>query len=1822
MHVIQREGFLAFMKTLVRDFSFHKRFRSFFGTTLDRPVASAFIFLFLLFSTSLFTGCGAISGYVHRVTHESSSTTLTISPLSKAVSLGGTLALDASEGSEPYSFDVYYGNGTVTSSGATGTYQAPVAAGTAVVRVQDSDGNAGYATIEITDAPIIQPSSKSLAVSNKFPFSALSGKAPYTFSLVLGEGSINATTGEFTAGTTAGTAVIRLTDADGRSSEANVTVNAALSFNSKNIYVENDATYTLAAAGGVPPYTFLIASGAGSINKDTGVFTAPSAFGVTAIHVVDSIGNFDLAMVNTTTALSISPTTALIAKNDNLSFSANGGVPPYSYSIVAGGAGSVSAITGQYTAPNFTGSNTIRVTDALGHTSDASVTVTTNLSFSVANVILAVGNTIDVSTIVEGGMIPLTYTVPNSEGSFSGTTYTAPNTPGTYTITVYDSNSPTPNSVSATVLVNSALSLLPATATLAGSTQKSFSASGGVPPYTYSVQSGTGNITSAGLYTAPSMGGSVTLLVTDSKGNTATAALTVEDSLLIIPTAKTLSSAESFTFSASGGSTPYSYSLVSGSGSINSSSGLYTAPGSSGLATVRVTDASGNTKDAQISILSPLSISPPTISLIKNGSITFTASGGAGPYAFSVTTGSGSINSASGVFTAPATAGATTVRVADSLGSSKDATVTIYDGLTISPFTKNLTVNQTFTFSATGGVSPYTYSLVSGVGSISTSGAYSSNSSGTAIVRVTDAAGNTSDATVSVNSALAISPTSKTLGANNSYTFSATGGVPPYAYSVFSGSGTITSAGDYTAPATSTSAVVRVTDSDNNTADATLTVNDVLSVSPASITVSAGGTQNFTPAGGVSPYTYTVVSGGGSFSSNTYTAPSIASGASVFILVTDSLGNTANASITINPITVSIASPNSSTIITNSTAASFPVSGTCSDSGRPVALSATDGAHAPVTATPSCTTGTWSSNLNLSSLNDTSITISANHSNVNSVAAPSATVTLTKDGSLPTISITSPTAGSSVGNSIVVSGACTKSGLISLSTASGTVNAVTSCVSNSYTATLDASSAVDGSLTITANHTDSSGNTATPATVNVTKDSVAPVITAFTVTNSSPTNSTTYNLTFTATGSPAEYCILENSTTAGNCSWQSVALPTTFSVSATNDAKVLTAWVKDAVGNVSTSTNSNSVTLDTQTPTAPSAVGLSAPATSPAIDTTPTFLVSGVSVGDTVAIYTDSACLVGNQKGTATVGTGTTVSVTSSALSEGTYTFYAKRTSAAGNPSACSTANVTYQLDLTPATITNVTASSDGPFKAGDSFSISIQFSKVVDVTGTPVLDLTTTRSGAQATYSSGTGSNILVFNYTVVSPDTTSDLTYTVTTSLLLASGSIKDNAGNDATLTLPTIGAAGSLSANQNIVLDTTAPTSSSISINGGAPYTSSTTTPLTLASTDASSMYITNIAGCGSGGTYEAYATSKATWNLTTSNATNTVYVKFKDLAGNETSCENDTIIHDNIGPNAPTGLSLGSVPASDSATPTISFNASTDNAGGSGVASYQGQVYKAADNTVVATWTALSSGGTITGSAGMLVNGAAYYVKVRAIDTAGNVGTESAASSNWVAVTDPCFSNPAIGAVCSDGTIYAGTFDGGNYRITPSGCDYEPSGTTSSYSTTDFTPTCTGGTDTMTKKWGNSPWYDIPGVETFSTPSQKSSSSYRGDVNTAAIVAITDPSYGGYHPAARYCDKLNFGGYTDWYLPSKSELAYIYCKSKTSGNASYPQEDPNCATYGYGSGSNIITGFDTTGFYYTSTENQEAAAWIQRFSDGFQDYQAWKYSPDLIRCVRRY
>jgi uncharacterized repeat protein (TIGR01451 family) len=197
--------------------------------------------------------------------------------------------------------------------------------------------------------------------------------------------------------------------------------------------------------------------------------------------------------------------------------------------------------------------------------------------------------------------------------------------------------------------------------------------------------------------------------------------------------------------------------------------------------------------------------------------------------------------------------------------------------------------------------------------------------------------------------------------------------------------------------------------------------------------------------------------------------------------------------------------------------------------------------------------------------------------------------------------------------------------------------------------------------------------------------------------------------------------------------------------------------------------------------------------------------VSGVNVVFT-APATGPSGLFSNITNTITVATN------SSGIASAPFTANAT----AGGPynvSAASAGLTTANFSLTntavvaPAAVTNITSNTaNGSYTVGAVILVTVAFSKPVFVTGTPQLAL---NSGGTAAYVSGSGTTTLSFSYTVASGQSSSGLDATSTSALTLNGGTIVDSTSIAASLTLPVPGAAGSLSANKSIVIDTTAPT-----------------------------------------------------------------------------------------------------------------------------------------------------------------------------------------------------------------------------------------------------------------------------------------------------------------------------------------------------------------------------------------------------------------------------
>ena len=82
--------------------------------------------------------------------------------------------------------------------------------------------------------------------------------------------------------------------------------------------------------------------------------------------------------------------------------------------------------------------------------------------------------------------------------------------------------------------------------------------------------------------------------------------------------------------------------------------------------------------------------------------------------------------------------------------------------------------------------------------------------------------------------------------------------------------------------------------------------------------------------------------------------------------------------------------------------------------------------------------------------------------------------------------------------------------------------------------------------------------------------------------------------------------------------------------------------------------------------------------------------------------------------------------------------------------------------NASPPTITSVTSSNnDGSYTSGDVVSLNIVFNEPVNVNGTPQLTLETGSTDAVVDYTSGSGNDTLIFNYTVSEAHNSTDLDY-----------------------------------------------------------------------------------------------------------------------------------------------------------------------------------------------------------------------------------------------------------------------------------------------------------------------------------------------------------------------------------------------------------------------------------------------------------------------------
>jgi hypothetical protein len=476
-------------------------------------------------------------------------------------------------------------------------------------------------------------------------------------------------------------------------------------------------------------------------------------------------------------SLALAPSTVNAETSSVVQFTVSGGSGSYTWTEDTD-SGLVDG-AGRYTVPALAGTYTVTVRDnGTDETRDATVFATTTipLAISPTTVTLPAGGGFTFSATGGTGIYLFVVSPDGTVGTINASgEYTAPpivGIPNTDTVVV------TSGSESRTAIITLTepplLGVSPAEITLVAGSTYTFTASGGVPLYNWTVtpDGNDGAIDPTGLYTAPLLVGvppTDTIRLRDASGGVREAFATVTliappPGLTINPNPATVGAGQTLTFVASGGvvGTGYVFSILSGGGTVNSATGEYEAPLFGGVARVSVTDhdTPPTTVDVPVSINPPpaLQITPPSLLIQTDSQASFSATGGTPTYTWDVIPegGAGGWIDATALYTAPSAEGTYTVRVTDSsLVRSMDAVVKVYSPLTIIPIDAAVQTGGIYTFSASGGVPGpgYTYSVVEGNpgGTVDATGKYTAPGlAGTYHVKVEDSIGHDSIATVAV----------------------------------------------------------------------------------------------------------------------------------------------------------------------------------------------------------------------------------------------------------------------------------------------------------------------------------------------------------------------------------------------------------------------------------------------------------------------------------------------------------------------------------------------------------------------------------------------------------------------------------------------------------------------------------------------------------------------------------------------------------------------------------------------------------------------------------------------------------------------------------------------------------------------------------------------------------------------------------------------------------------------------------------------------------------------------------------------------------------
>jgi hypothetical protein len=346
-------------------------------------------------------------------------------------------------------------------------------------------------------------------------------------------------------------------------------------------------------------------------------------------------------------------------------------------------------------------------------------------------------------------------------------------------------------------------------------------------------------------------------------------------------------------------------------------------------------------------------------------------------------------------------------------------------------------------------------------------------------------------------------------------------------------------------------------------------------------------------------------------------------------------------------------------------------------------------------------------------------------------------------------------------------------------------------------------------------------------------------------------------------------------------------------------------------------------------------------------------------------------------------------------------------------------------VDGSQPSVTGVDASSaDDSYGAGRTVTITVSFSSAVDVDtfdGIPTLALA---GGGSASYTGGSGGNTLTFSYVVGAGQNVADLDYSSSGALALNGATIRDAGGGHlaASLTLATPGAAGSLGAARDIVIDTAAPTntvagaefsddsggSDSDFITNVTAQTISGTLAANLAAGE--SVYVQLVAG---GAWVRATTTvGDNTWSLAgqTLTGSGTFQVRVSDAAGNNGAAYSQAYVLDNTPPTITFGdIALSADSGASDTDLVTNVAAQTISATLSAAPDAGDVVWGSLDGVLWTDVTAMVSGTTLSWTGVTLA--ASNTLQLRVTDAAGNDG----AATLQAYVLDTTGSNTDVASV---------------------------------------------------------------------------------------------------------------------------------------------------------------------------------------------------------------